>query len=130
MNDEERREKLRKKYGTQYVKDCPACSGVLYFRKGRYVGSIFIACSGFTAGCKHREPMLAAVPAPALADIERLKVEMATAPDCPQCGSRLRTVRGKNGPFLGCTKYPACHFTQNLPAPPVVVEDELVGRFE
>jgi ssDNA-binding Zn-finger/Zn-ribbon topoisomerase 1 len=125
------RERLRKKYGAQYLKDCPACSGVLYLRKGRNVGSMFVACSSWPA-CSHKEPMLPRLPAPALAEIERVKAEIAAAVPCPKCGAgKLRTVNGAHGPFLGCTKYPTCRFTQNIPAPPVnPTSDELVGRFE
>jgi len=35
-----------------------------------------------------------------------------TAP-CPQCGKALRERTGANGPFVGCTGYPACKFTAN-----------------
>lgn len=33
---------------------------------------------------------------------------------CPSCGGTLRTRSGKYGPFLGCSNYPNCRFTQNL----------------
>ena len=33
---------------------------------------------------------------------------------CPSCGSKLIVRKGKYGLFLGCTKYPQCHFTFNL----------------
>lgn len=28
---------------------------------------------------------------------------------CPDCGSAMREKRGRFGPFLGCTNFPACH---------------------
>lgn len=31
---------------------------------------------------------------------------------CPTCGRPLRTVRGRRGPFIGCTGYPACRYTR------------------
>lgn len=129
---EANRDRLRKRYGAQYVKDCPACDGVLYLRAGRHHGSVFIACSGYYEGCTHREPMLSPVPAPSATEIERVKAEMAAAVPCPKCSlGKLRTVNGAHGPFLGCTKFPACRFTQNIPAPLHVPSgDELVGRFE
>jgi len=34
--------------------------------------------------------------------------------DCPECGSALHILNGKKGKFLGCTSYPACHFSQAL----------------
>lgn len=33
---------------------------------------------------------------------------------CPQCGGRLRCYEGKYGDFLGCSRYPDCHFTCQL----------------
>jgi ssDNA-binding Zn-finger/Zn-ribbon topoisomerase 1 len=125
------RDRLRKKYGPQYVSDCPKCLGVQYLRKGRYAGSVFITCSNWPS-CEHKEPMLAPVPAPSRAEIERVRAEIAAAVPCPKCGGgKLRTVNGAHGPFLGCTKYPACRFTQPLPALAVnPSSDELVGRFE
>jgi ssDNA-binding Zn-finger/Zn-ribbon topoisomerase 1 len=126
-----RREKLKARYGAQYVKDCPECEGVLYLRAGRYHGSIFIACSGFPS-CKHREPMLAPVPRPSLEVIEKAKAEIASASPCPKCGSgTLRRVNGIHGPFIGCNAYPNCRYTESIPcAPPSATNEELVGRFE
>jgi len=37
---------------------------------------------------------------------------------CPSgCGGRLRRRRGKRGPFLACSSYPACGVTRDVPAP-------------
>lgn len=34
---------------------------------------------------------------------------------CPRCGKgRVKELNGKNGPFLGCTQFPACRYTKNL----------------
>ena len=33
---------------------------------------------------------------------------------CPQCGSSLIRKKGKYGPFLGCSGYPACKFSTQL----------------
>ncbi len=47
---------------------------------------------------------------------------------CPQCGSPLSIRLGRNGRFIGCTKYPECSYTRNLnedssaPATPETVE--------
>lgn len=27
---------------------------------------------------------------------------------CPKCGSKMRLRKGKRGPFMGCSQYPAC----------------------
>jgi len=37
---------------------------------------------------------------------------------CPACGSGFRKLRsGKYGEFYGCSRYPACRWTQNLATP-------------
>jgi DNA topoisomerase I len=36
---------------------------------------------------------------------------------CPRCGKPLVKRRGKNGEFLGCSSFPKCRHTQNLPKP-------------
>ncbi|MFQ3236205.1 MAG: putative DNA topoisomerase, partial [Paraglaciecola sp.] len=33
---------------------------------------------------------------------------------CQQCGAKLKIRRGKNGPFIGCSDYPACDFSKPL----------------
>jgi hypothetical protein len=42
----------------------------------------------------------------------------------PNCGGLL-VVRGKHRKFLGCTNYPRCNHTQNLPSPLEEPEDKL-----
>ena len=37
-----------------------------------------------------------------------------TAEPCPLCGHALQIKSGKNGPFLGCSKYPACNYLKAL----------------
>jgi transcriptional regulator with XRE-family HTH domain len=38
------------------------------------------------------------------------------APKCPSCGQGyLQVKNGKKGPFVGCTKYPNCKYTENMP---------------
>jgi ssDNA-binding Zn-finger/Zn-ribbon topoisomerase 1 len=124
-----KREKLRERFGEQYLKDCPSCFGVLYLRKGRYVGSMFIACSSYP-DCRHREPMLAPVPAPDLAEIHKVKAELANARPCPKCESgRLRQVKGAYGLFVGCTAYPVCKFTESVPQP-APADEKVIGIFE
>jgi len=34
---------------------------------------------------------------------------------CPQCGKPLTQRKGQFGVFLGCTGYPKCRYTRNLP---------------
>lgn len=33
---------------------------------------------------------------------------------CPECGAELMIRNGSHGPFLGCSRYPECHFIRPL----------------
>jgi ssDNA-binding Zn-finger/Zn-ribbon topoisomerase 1 len=127
------RERLRTRYGNRYLKDCPSCSdGILFFKNGRYPGSLFIACSNFPR-CVHREAMPKPAPVPDAVAIQRAKNELAAAPKCPKCGAALHRIEGKHGPFIGCTGYSqGCKYTEHIPIapPPVTADEEIVGRFE
>jgi len=54
-------------------------------------------------------------------DLERAQQEMRSVKgdgltvdlSCPSCDKPLRIKVGRNGPFLACSGYPACTFTQN-----------------
>jgi len=37
-----------------------------------------------------------------------------TGSPCPNCGEPLRLVIGKYGPFIGCSNYPYCTYTQGV----------------
>lgn len=39
------------------------------------------------------------------------------AEKCPECGKDLLKRWGRNGPFVGCTAYPECSYTRNIPQP-------------
>lgn len=41
-------------------------------------------------------------------------VKIEESGQCPECHSRLIRRSGKNGPFLGCSNYPDCRYTQTL----------------
>ncbi len=49
--------------------------------------------------------------------IERALAELKQliSSPCPQCGKRLAIREGRRGRFLGCTGYPACRYTHNIP---------------
>ncbi|MCF6767900.1 type I DNA topoisomerase [Thiotrichales bacterium 19S11-10] len=36
--------------------------------------------------------------------------------DCPECGGQLMIRLGKRGRFVGCSNYPDCNYTRNLPS--------------
>jgi DNA topoisomerase-1 len=40
---------------------------------------------------------------------------------CPQCGGNLVERKGKHGPFWGCSRYPACRYTQKPKKAPYAV---------
>ena len=39
----------------------------------------------------------------------------ATDRNCPDCGAKLVVRTGRRGQFLGCSKYPECRHTEDLP---------------
>ncbi|PBZ53585.1 DNA topoisomerase III [Pseudomonas aeruginosa] len=41
-----------------------------------------------------------------------LGLKLPPAPNCPQCGSRMRQRSGKSGAFWSCSRYPDCKGTQ------------------
>ena len=41
---------------------------------------------------------------------------------CPNDNAPLRLVKGPKGDFYGCTNYPACRFTENVPSATAPVE--------
>ena len=51
------------------------------------------------------------------ANVKRSDVtQEALDEDCPKCGSKLSIRLGRNGRFIGCTKYPDCDYTRDLNA--------------
>ena len=38
-----------------------------------------------------------------------------TKMQCPKCGSKMKFRKGKYGVFLGCSNYPGCKNTENVP---------------
>ncbi|MEN8176354.1 MAG: type I DNA topoisomerase [Pseudomonadota bacterium] len=48
---------------------------------------------------------------------------------CPKCGGQLAIRLGRNGSFIGCTRYPECDYTRNLDEDrQAAAEPEEVGR--
>jgi DNA topoisomerase-3 len=43
--------------------------------------------------------------------------ETPKVPPCPQCGSPMAERHGRNGAFYGCTKYPLCRGSVDIPDP-------------
>lgn len=93
---------------------CPECGSTMDLRRGRF--GPFFSCLGFPKckfvanlrgeAKKQAEEMF---PAP-----ERPKPEMTEIP-CDECGKPMLIRTGKRGKFLGCSGYPKCKTTKELP---------------
>ncbi|MBE6883760.1 MAG: type I DNA topoisomerase [Ruminococcaceae bacterium] len=70
---------------------CQVCGKKMVIKTGRF--GKFLACSGFPE-CTYTQ-----------------KIKKETAGNCPLCGSRMMSMKSKNGKeFYGCSKYPECSF--------------------
>lgn len=96
---------------------CPTCRiGVVHPRQGSR--GIFHGCSRFPRCDFTRSP-----PSRSVATTRRtqgpsvrIRVPIKAGDPCPVCRRGLIQQRnGRNGPFLGCTKYPACRATAVVP---------------
>lgn len=47
--------------------------------------------------------------------MEKVKKEIMTEENCPECGSKLVIRQGRYGDFIACSTYPKCKFTKDLP---------------
>ncbi|MHB8718065.1 MAG: type I DNA topoisomerase [Candidatus Dormibacteria bacterium] len=82
---------------------CPDCGKPLGRKTGRR-GS-FVGCTGYPS-CRYIQPNSNRAPAgaPAAAAAE------PTGESCPDCGKPLVTRKGRFGPFVSCSGYPACKY--------------------
>ena len=96
--------------------DCPKCvDGRLEQRENSKDGSIFYGCSHWPY-CEHTQS-----PCPKCGNGLLVKAgENYHCRDCdqsiqrcPACDGWLQKKKGKRGPFLGCSKYPTCKYTQD-----------------
>ena len=95
---------------------CPECGSRMQVRPGRW--GPFMACSAYprckgTARLKGEalEKAKESVPAPA----PKPKAE-PTDIACPECGSKMVIRMSRRGRFLGCSGYPKCRNTMEMPA--------------
>lgn len=94
--------------------ECDLCSKKMVVRRGRR--GPFLGCTGYPE-CKGTRPIVMqdgkAVAgdkrAPA-ADMPKIDVK------CEKCGSPMAIRRSRRGPFLGCTAYPKCRGTAQVPS--------------
>lgn len=98
---------------------CPTCveGGRLVLRRNAGNGGMFYGCSNYSyctytqpacSGCEIGLPIRSNNGARCRECGERAFL-------CPRCGGWLRRRDGQYGPFLGCTNYPQCTYTRNLP---------------
>jgi DNA topoisomerase-1 len=96
---------------------CDKCQAPMIVRRGPR--GPFLACSAYPK-CRSskpipselREKLLAQLPAPKpkapLPDIDITET-------CPECASPMKLRPGRNGYFLGCSRFPKCRGTMELP---------------
>ncbi len=97
---------------------CPRCSeGRLIERKNTQDGSSFYGCSNYP-WCGHKvdpcSKCSTGLPV-RVGDAHRCRQCDALTDSCPDCDGWLGTKEGKYGPFLGCSTWPDCDYTRNLP---------------
>ncbi len=85
---------------------CPDCGKDLMKRWGR--NGAFVGCVGYP-DCKFTRNLTAD------GQIEQGKEPELTDYKCDLCGSAMMKRWGRNGFFLGCSTYPKCKGTRNLP---------------
>ncbi|MDR7420376.1 MAG: AAA domain-containing protein [Armatimonadota bacterium] len=105
---------------------CPACGGPTVRHDGRH--GIYFECQDRGCGTKvdlrrvggtgrSGKPKAGGTASVRRAGAPPGNAGGATARACPQpgCSGRLVERSGRHGRFLGCTKYPACRYTENVP---------------
>ena len=89
---------------------CPLdpAHGVMVLKKGRF--GPFLACSSYPE-CKATKRLVRG-------EGDKLQVEALKTIDesCPACGKPLAWRRGRFGPFIACSDYPACKYIKKKEA--------------
>ncbi len=88
--------------------ECEKCGKELVFKNTRF-GKV-LACPGYPPECKNIKNY---VELPG-GEIKVLSAGEDIGTPCPKCGSGLSIKGGRNGMFIGCSKYPDCDFTGNM----------------
>lgn len=94
---------------------CPECGSPMDLRRGRF--GPFYSCAGYPR-CKFVANLRG--------EAKRQAEELMPAPQrpkpeptdiaCEECGKPMLIRQGRRGKFLGCSGYPACKSTRELPA--------------
>ncbi|MBI3724210.1 topoisomerase DNA-binding C4 zinc finger domain-containing protein, partial [bacterium] len=93
---------------------CDLCGKKMVVRRGRR--GPFLGCTGYP-DCKSTRPIVMGPECkaivgernPTAAELPKVDVK------CEKCGSPMAIRRSRRGPFLGCTTYPKCRGTAQLP---------------
>ena len=107
-------------FGRQPENDvsCPQCvTGLLVRRENRHDGSTFYGCSN-RPYCDHtQQPCHACGQGLPVRTEGEYHCRDCGHPieACPKCEGWLQTIRGIFGLFLGCSNWPACGYTRNIP---------------
>ncbi len=89
--------------------ECEKCGKELVFKKNTRFGKV-LACPGYPE-CKKNIKNYVELPG---GEIKVLSAGEDIGTPCPKCGSGLSIKGGRNGMFIGCSKYPDCDFTGNM----------------
>jgi len=103
---------------------CEKCGAPMVVKNGRR--GPFMACSAFPK-CRNAKPLpkdkadngkagaKSGGKAARKAPPRRKPRTVPTDRDCPDCSAKLVIRSGRRGKFLGCSAYPKCRHTENLP---------------
>jgi DNA topoisomerase-1 len=93
---------------------CPDCGSEVTLKTGRYGPyygcSAYPRCS-FVANLRGEAKKRAAVEMPTPVKPKPVPTDIV----CDECGSNMVIRNGRQGPFLGCGRYPKCRFSKPLP---------------
>lgn len=96
-----------------YIENCPICDGILVRRYRRNDNHPFLGCTNyFKTGCTGKTKTFSKT-----IGKRKIKKFEYIGRNCPKCGKPLvKRVNGQNGSqFIGCSGFPSCRYTQNLP---------------
>ena len=85
---------------------CEKCGAPMVIKTGRF--GKFLACSNYPK-CKNTKRI-----APAGGEKAEAANATLTGENCEKCGSPLVYRRGRFGPFIACSNYPQCRYTQKM----------------
>ena len=85
---------------------CEKCGAPMAIKTGRF--GKFLACSNYPE-CKNTKKIGAAGDGKSEGSQPAL-----TGENCEQCGSPLVYRKGRFGPFIACSNYPRCRYTQKM----------------